>query len=249
MDERLNSSEGEDATFSGRQVADELTTTMPESQTQGSRLDAVLQQFSDDERHSLLRIGDPETGIEFVGLGSLEAVESLASSAQAAAERLQQAFDGRLTEAFPGLKVYFAEGIEKRGGEAFADENAIVINAADGKMTVAETESFLVSIGSLDEGDWTMIANPDSPSAEIQIVHEVGHLLEAKAHGAEGVAFEGLGHNTSPTKYGREADKKDGPNNEDYPESLVYEVYGAGVDEARRAILHDDIRRVSGAQA
>lgn len=246
MDERINGAESGGVTFSGRQLADKLMSTTPENQTQGSRLDVTLQRFSDDERHSLLLVGDPETGIEFVGLGSLEALESLAPSARAAVKRLQQAFGGRLTEAFPGLKVYFGDGIISGGGEAFADENAIIIDATKGKMTVAEAEKFLVSIGSLDEGDWTMIANPDSPSAEIQIVHEVGHLLEAKAHGAEGVAFEGLGHDTSPTKYGREADKKDGPNNEDYPESLVYEVYGAGIDEARRAILHSDIQRVSG---
>lgn len=37
--------------------------------------------------------------MEFVGLGSLEAVEPLARSAQAAVERLQRAFNGRLTEA------------------------------------------------------------------------------------------------------------------------------------------------------
>lgn len=246
MDERLNGTEGEDATFSGRRLADELVSAMPESQAKSNRLDAVLQRFGDGERHSLLRIGDPETGIEFVGLGKLEAVESLASSAQAAVEKLQQAFGGRLTEAFPGLKVYFGDGMISGGGEAFADENAIIIDATKGKMTVAEAEKFLVSIGSLDEGDWTKIVGPDVTYAEITVVHELGHLLEAKAHGAEGVAFEGLEHGTSPTKYGREADKKDGLNNEDYPESLVYEVYGADIDEARRAILHSDIQRVSG---
>lgn len=247
MDERQSGPEGETATFSGQQFSDKLMSITPESQSQ-SRLNAILQRFGDDEQHSLLRLGDSETGIEFVGLGSLETVESLIPSAQAAVTRLQQTFDGRLTEAFPGLKIYFADGIEKRGGEAFAAENAIIINAADGKMTVAEAEKFLVGEGSLDEGAWTRIVGPDVTYGEITIVHELGHLLEVKAHGAEGVAFESLGHDTSPTKYGREADKKDGPNNEDYPESLVYEVYGAGVDEARRVILHDDIRRVSGVQ-
>jgi hypothetical protein len=216
---------------------------------QRSRLDAALQQLSDDEQHSLLRLGDPETGVEFVGLGNLKAVESLAPSAEAAVERLQRAFDGRLTEAFPGLKVYFGDGIIGGGSEAFADEDAIIIDATKGKMTVAEAESFLVSTGSLDKGDWTKIVGPEVTYAEITIVHELGHLLEAKAHGAEGVAFTGLGHADAPTKYGREADKKEGPNNEDYPESLVYDVYGADIDETRKAILHDDIRRVSGVQS
>lgn len=213
----------------------------PENQAQ-SRLDTALQRFDDSGRRHLLHLGDAETGIDFVGLGETGSAELLADSARAATEKLQQAFDGKLTQAFPDLKIYFGDGIIEGGGEAFPDENAIVIDATKGKMTVADAENFLVSIGSLETGDWTNIVGPDVTYAEITIVHELGHLLETKMHGAQGVALEGLDHADSPTKYGREADQKPGPNNEDYPESLVYEVYGAGVDDARRAILRGDIQ-------
>lgn len=211
-----------------------------------SRLDAILQQFTDDKTHSLLQVGDPKAGIEFIGLGDLEATESLASSARLATERLQKYFGGKLAESFPGLKIYFGDGIIEGGGEALAEENAIIIDAAKGKMTVAEVESFLVGIGSLDEGDWTKVTTPDVTYAEITIVHELGHLLEAKAHGKEGIAFAALSHDNAPTKYGREADHKEGPNNEDYPESLVYDIYSGEIDAVRKTILHNDVRQVSG---
>jgi hypothetical protein len=246
MDEHQNGPIDEPATSDGRKLADEFIGIAPAESPVPSRLNTLLQQFGNSERHPLLRLGDLETGIEFVCLGNVEAIEPLTQGTEAAVARLQQAFDGRLTEAFPGLKVYFGDGIISGGGEAFANDNAIIIDAAKSRMTVAEAERFLVESGSLDEGDWTKIVTPDTTYGEITIVHELGHVLEVKAHGGEGVAFEGLVHEEAPTRYGREVDEKDGPNNEDYPESLVYEVYGAHIDEARRAILHDDIQRVSG---
>lgn len=244
MDERLDDAKADAATFSGRELADELL-SQPERPMPSSRLDAVLQRFNSNERHSLLQVGTPESGIEFIGLGDIEMSEVLTASSHAATERLQRYFDGRLTEALPGLKVYFGDGLIEGGGEALADENAIIIDASKGKMTVAEAERFLVGIGSLHEGDWTKIVGPDVTYAEITIVHELGHILEAKAHGKEGVAFEHLSHDDAPTKYGREADHKEGPNNEDYPESLVYDVYGAEIEPERRAILRDDVQRLS----
>jgi len=240
MDERLSRPE-EDATFSGRQLSNELSAISDDH----DRVDAILQRFG-NERRSLLHIGDPESGIEFIGLGAIKNAETLADSAQTAAEHLQRYFGGRLEEGFPGLKVYFGDGIIEGGGEALPDENAIIIDATKGAMPITDVEQFLVGIGSLEPGDWTTIVDPSATYAEITVVHELGHLLEAKAHGAEGVAFNDLDHSDAPTKYGREADHKPGPNNEDYPESLVYDVYGLKIDANRQAILRRDVERVAG---
>ena len=209
-----------------------------------SRLSIALKQFNDDEKHQLLHLGDAKTDITVIGLGAVGSAESLAQSAHSATKKLQQIFGGKLTQAFSGLKIYFGDGIIK-GGEAFPAENALVIDATKGKMTVSEAEKHLVGMGALEAGDWTNILAPDVTYAELTIIHELGHLLEAKTHGAQGVAFEGLNHADAPTKYGRDAGQKPGPNNEDYAESFVYKVYGADINKARSAILRKDIQAVA----
>jgi hypothetical protein len=199
-----------------------------------NRVDAMLQRFPEEQRHTLSSVG----GVEVIGLGSLESVESLAPSAQTALGRLQTYMDGGLSEVFPDLKIYFADGVIDGGGEALAEENAVIIDAAKGKMSVAEAEDFLVGIGELDKDDWSKLAAEGVTYAEITIVHELGHILEARAHEQQGTAFAELSSDNAPTKYGRKA------HNEDYAESFFYDVYGGRLESSRKTILQSDIQRI-----
>jgi hypothetical protein len=221
----------EATTFSGKNLAEELLN----QQVETGKVEAVLQRFGEEERHSLVSVG----GVEVIGLGTKESVEPLTFAAQSAIDRIETHFDGRLSEAFPGLKIYFADGVIDGGGEALAGENAVIIDAAKGKMSTAEAENFLAGIGELDSGDWSKHVGPEVTYAEITIVHELGHILEAKMHEQEGIAFASLSREDAPTKYGQTA------SNEDYAESFFYYIYGAEIDPERKIILQNDIEKVT----
>ena len=221
----------ETATFSGKQLAEELMA----ERTESNRVDAMLQQFGEDEKHLLVEVD----GVEVIGLGSKESVEGLASAAETALAKVEAHFGGKLSEVFSGLKIYFADGVIEGGGEALAGENAVIIDATKGKMSVAAAEDYLAGIGELENGDWSRRVGPEVTYAEITTVHELGHILEAKTHGQEGTAFVGLSREDAPTKYGKKA------SNEDYAESFFCSVYGAQIEPQRQAILDADIRRSS----
>lgn len=229
-------SEINDSTFSGQDLASELADLLPVNPEapEVGRVGAMLQKFG-AEQHSLVSVG----GIEVVGLGNKEQLDKLAPATQVALERLQARFGGRLGESFPGLKVYFADGVIDGGGEALAGENAIIMDASKAAMSVQDVEELLVEMGELNMGDWVDKVGGDITYGEITLVHEMGHMLEAKAHNQEGAAFAGLSLAEAPTKYGSKA------HNEDYAESFFSDVYGIPLDPARKAILDADISRVS----
>lgn len=229
-------SEVKDSTYSGQELASELADLLPVNPEapEASRVDAMLQKFG-AEQHNLVSVG----GIEVIGLGDKEQLDKLAPAAQVALERLQARFDGRLGESFPGLKVYFADGVIDGGGEALADENAIIMDASKAAMSVQDVEELLVGVGELNAGDWVGKVGGEISYGEITLVHEMGHMLEAKAHNQEGVAFAGLSLAEAPTKYGSKA------HNEDYAESFFSDVYGIPLNSARKKILDADIEKVA----
>lgn len=209
----------------------ELEALLPQNQEAApARVDAMLQQFG-AEQHSLVSVGD----IEVIGLGNKEQMEALAPAAQIALDRLQARFGGQLEAAFPGLKIYFADGVIDGGGEALADENAVIMDASKAAMSVGEVEDLLVGMGELNVGDWTSKVGRDISYGEITIVHEMGHMLEARAHGEEGTAFADLSLDGAVTKYGGKA------HNEDYAEAFFYDTYGLEVSTDRKAILDKDV--------
>ena len=182
-------------------------------------------------------------GIEIIGLGNKEQMEALAPAAKAALDRLQDRFGGRLEAAFPGLKIYFTDGAINTGGEALADENTIIMDASKAAMSVGDVETLLVEMGYLNPGDWTSKVSPDLSYGEITIVHEMGHMLEAREYGAEGVGFASLPSETAVTKYDSKAP------NEDYAEAFFYDTYGLDVGSDRKTILERDIGNVTLASA
>jgi len=219
---------------SRQNLAAELKAMLPqEKSSEPGRVDAMLQQFG-AEQHVLCSMGS----IEVIGLGQPEQMEALALAAQSALDRLQAQFNGQLEVAFPGLKIFFADGVIEGGGEALANENAIIMDASKAMMSVGEVEDLLVEAGELNPGDWTTIVGREISYGEITIVHEMGHMLEARAHGEEGVAFAALPLDGAATKYGRKA------HNEDYAEAFFQDAYGLGVDAERKAILDRDVSSV-----
>ncbi len=229
----------EEATDKPQKLADELKAMIPqEKEMESSRIETILQQFG-SEQHAMASVG----GIEVIGLGNIEQMEALASAAKAALDRLQDQFGGQLEAAFPGLKIYFADGAIDTGGEALADENAIIMDASKAAMSVGDVEALLVEMGFLNPGDWTSKVSPDLSYGEITIVHEMGHMLEARAYGTEGVGFVSLSSETAVTKYGSKAP------NEDYAEAFFYNAYGLDVGSDRKAILERDISSVTLAAA
>jgi hypothetical protein len=229
----------EEATNKPQKLADELKAMLPQNQEiEPSRTESMLQEFG-TEQHSMISLGS----IEVVGLGNKEQMEALIPAAQAALDRLQGQFNGKLEAAFPGLKIYFADGAIDTGGEALADENVIIMDASKAAMSVGDVEALLVEMGFLNPGDWTSKVSPDISYGEITIVHEMGHMLEARAYGAEGVGFASLSSETAVTKYGSKAP------NEDYAEAFFYDTYGLDVGADRKAILERDINSVGLAAA
>ena len=167
-------SEVKDSTFSGQDLASELADLLPASPEapEASRVDAMLQKFG-AEQHSLVTVG----GVEVVGLGNKEQLDKLAPAAQIALERLQARFGGRLDESFPGLKVYFADGVIDGGGEALAGENAVIMDASKAAMSVGDVEELLVGMSELNTGDWVDKVGGDISYGEITLVHEMGHMI------------------------------------------------------------------------
>jgi hypothetical protein len=229
----------EEATNKPQKLADELKAMIPQEQEMESgRIETILQQFG-SEQHDIASVG----GIEAIGLGNKEQMEALAPAAKAALDRLQGQFNGQLETAFPGLKIYFADGVIDGGGEAVAGENVIIMDASKAAMSVGDVEALLVDMGELEAGDWTSKVGPDLSYGEITIVHEMGHMLEARAYGEEGVGFASLPSETAVTKYGSKAP------NEDYAEAFFYNAYGLDVGSDRKAILERDIGSVTLASA
>ncbi len=224
----------ESATNKQQALTAELEALLPQNQEAApARVDVMLQQFG-AEQHSLASAG----GIEVVGLGNKEQMEALAPAAQVALDRLQARFGDQLDAAFPGLKIYFADGVIDGGGEALADENAVIMDASKAAMSVGEAEDLLVGMGELNAGDWTSKVGRDISYGEITIVHEMGHMLEAQAHREEGVAFAALPLEGAATKYGSKA------HNEDYAEAFFYDTYGLEVSADRKAILDRDVNNL-----
>jgi hypothetical protein len=201
-------------------------------------MNTALEIIKHTQKQLIMQVDDAQNTIQFVALGEL-LPDDFTASARTATERLQRYFDGLFVQAFSGLTVYFGNNIISGGGETFPDENVIVIDASKGFMSVAEAEAYLVENGVLNEGDWTRVVST-ATYAELTILHEVAHLMEARIHGAQGRALNEPQLTQAPTKYGRSA------LNEGYAETFVYDVYGAPINSKLRTILRKDVAQVMG---
>jgi hypothetical protein len=200
-----------------------------------TRIEALLERFPPDQRHRLAAAG----AVEVIGLGERRTIVLAAPAARAALARLDTYFDRLLSRVLAGVAVYVADGVIDSGGEALADENAVIIDATKARMSVFAVEAHLVRLGDLNPGDWSRLVRPDTTYGEITIVHELGHVLEARAHGQEGTALADLPPADAPTLYGRK-----GPR-EAYPETFFYDVYGGRLNPAYQAVVRQDVLRLS----
>ncbi len=205
----------------------------------------LFEKYPEDLQEVLVQIGEGESAVEVRLCGEGNG-EQLTEAAKIALSQLERTFGRPLNEIFPGLKIYFADGIIDGGGLALAEENAIILDTVKQSLTLEETEKVLVE-KVLDEdgklspklrpGDWLSLSeSPSTLGAQITIVHEVGHILDEKVNGnQQSVAFQGLNQAESPTLYGSFAA------HEDYAESFTYLVCGQDLEEKRRQIIQSDI--------
>jgi|GEM_PF-2371345 len=202
----------------------------------GAEMRNLFEKYPEDQQEVLVQIGEGESAVE-VRLCGEGNNEQLTEAAKIALSQLERTFGRPLNEIFPGLKIYFADGIIDGGGLALAEENAIILDTVKQSLTLEETEKKLVEDEILHPGDWSSLSeSPSTLGAQITIVHEVGHILDEKVNGnQQSVAFQGLNQAESPTLYGSFAA------HEDYAESFTYLVSGQDLDEKRRQIIQSDI--------
>jgi len=160
-------------------------------QRQVEKVRQMLEHFAAEEQQVVAVVEGRSGRVEAVSLGEPEGAEAIAPIANRGLEQLQELFGGRLADAMPGLKLYFADGVIEGGGEAIPRANAVILGATKAQMTVQEAEAMGVEAGTLREGDWTKLAGPDATYGEITAVHEVAHMLAAKRYGDENAAFDG----------------------------------------------------------
>ena len=193
----------------------------------------MMKQFPEHQRWPLGSFGN----VQVILLGDQAAMQPLRHLTQAAFARIEDRFPG-LVSHFPGLTIYFADGVITSGGEALAAQNAIIIDTTKALMTLQHAENYLVELGILNPGDWTALADADTIQGELAVVHELGHILEATVHREEGVAFADLRRVDATTKYGQLKAK------EDYAEAFVYEVYRGSLERSRSDLILTDIAQI-----
>ena len=186
-----------------------------------AKLNSLFGAYPENERHLIFT----QDGMEFIACGKPNPDHQ--SILIAGITAMEQRFEKDvITQAFKGVKIYLANGIASGGGEALPRVDTIILNAENMGMNVAQMEA---------------IASEAADASEVGFVHELGHILEFRAHLDMGVGFQTLDSLKSPTWYGQQKPR------EDYAESWMFMVYGHSIDQDREAILQADLKKVAAA--
>lgn len=155
--------------------------------------------------------------------------------------KIKSSLGDQAEKAFTGLTILMVDGIVSGGGQALGRKNAVIIDTNKTTMTITEMEDMLDQTGDYRIGDRSkLVDNPDEISATtLDVVHELGHILEFRVHGDYDVGFAGVDPSESPTAYGSKQTR------EDYAESWLYLVYDSPLDEQRQRILLSDLEIAS----
>lgn len=193
------------------------------------RMDALLQQFPDTEWHLIRSFG----GIDIIACTPDQPTDT-ATNLENGYNRIYEKVGSVAEQLFSGIKVYIAPGA-KGGGQALPRHNAIILDANKMSMTVGAMEDLLSPSGEYRAGDQSKLVGRHASASELGFVHELGHILEYRAHADMDIGLKGLDQQQATTLYGQKSPR------EDYAESWLYYIYDGALDEQRTKILQTDI--------
>lgn len=177
-------------------------------------------------------------GFEIIACGNEptpEQMQMIETALQKIREKLGEAAD----KAFAGVKIYLAADVVSGGGQAFGRESAVILDPNKMGMTVGQMEDMLDKTGQYRKGDRSRLVGDDRIAGELDLVHELGHILEFRAHGDYDVGLKRLKQEDSPTMYGQQSAR------EDYAESWMYYVYDGQLDDDRKKVIEADVQTAS----
>lgn len=134
-------------------------------------------------------------------------------------EKLTHRLGNRANQLIGNVTVKIGPGLVDGGGQAITEENLVLLDYEKMKMTLQESEDFLVREGWFETGERTRVL-PDIKyvpwsTVVYELTHELGHIAGSRA----GVDVDS---ELSPTKYGRRA------RHEAFAEAFTYWVFEAG---------------------
>jgi hypothetical protein len=194
-----------------------------------SVMQRFLEQFPEVQQQHIASIGN----MEVIGCNT-EISEEEITPLRDGFERIEQKLGKRAEMLFSGIKIYIASSITSRN-QALPRQNAMLLDLEKIYLTVGEMEDLLAPKGEYRRGDQSSTVGRETNATEIGFIHELGHILEFKAHDDMDVAFAELDQAESPTEYGQKSAR------EDYAESWMYYICDGPLDERRRKIIEADI--------
>ncbi len=186
-------------------------------------------------------VHDGECGVTVEVHANPEEQKFLEQGLHEAISHLDVYFDGKFAELCKGLEIEVGDGLTDGGGEAFGEENKIVLDRQKMLMSVSDEDKLLAELGFADEGDRLRALPPElhgMSAAVYELVHEVGHIVEERADlhlpaeerlkRASNMAY------LSPTNL-----YKQDPNRpqEAFAEAFAYKVFGKKINEELGAIV------------
>lgn len=204
-------------------------------QHEQQKIDTLLDTYPDTDRIIGAEIG----GLEVIVCGEMpnpDHIATLQNGYQQIAKKIGQETAEKI---FRGTQVYLVNNANSGGGQALPRMNAIILETSKMDITVELMEEITAANGSYRKGDQSGIFGPDYNASELGFVHELGHILEFKAHGDMDLGFALLNPQDSPTWYGQQKPR------EDYAESWMFFVYDKPVSQDRTAVLAKDITQLS----
>lgn len=131
-----------------------------------------------------------------------------------------------------GVKLEIGPGVTEGGGQALVDQNRILLDSDKVRLSLQQSEDFLVQEGYFNPGERTQVFPDikDEPWSTLvyELVHETAHFFD-----------EDMSLDLSPTQYPKAKEEKDGQpaGHEVFCESYVYWIADAPMDaEAKRII-------------
>lgn len=246
MNEQQNTFEEQSGNFNV-----DLANDLQQIQSEQTRAEQVKQNKANYDAAVLQRLNEAYPPEHQFAMGQLGGMEIISCGGEATAEQMQmirRAYDriraklgDDANKVLSGIRMYLAAPEGVGGGEALPNEDVIILNTAKMGVTVGQMEAMSEANGSYERGDQSRLVGDDYDASELGTVHEIGHILEQRAHGGQAVGFANLDQSQAPTWYGQQ----EGKYHEDYAESWMYYIYGGDITEDRQAILQADIERVA----
>lgn len=215
------------------ETIENLSLEQQKQQFEASIMHELYERYPVDQRSELASI----MGIHIISCGPEPTPEQLQPILNGL-KKIENTFGKNAENTFSGLSVFMVNGFVPGGGQALGREDAVIVNTAKTTLTLTEMEEMLDKTGEYRKGDRSsLVENSDEISAtELDIVHELGHILEFRTYGDYDKGFESLNQEESPTEYGQKSAR------EDYAESWMYLVFDGMLDEKRQLILQDDLQ-------